>query len=80
MPLEIWKACPATTNGNEQAHRNVNCDGVGLTLLAGVMRSMHYDKRALDGIEGAVNTGVLNCNDISTHHHRKIRTVIRKGE
>ncbi|KAG1877489.1 hypothetical protein F4604DRAFT_1757844 [Suillus subluteus] len=21
---DIWRACPATTNGNEQAHRNVN--------------------------------------------------------
>ncbi|KAG1866177.1 hypothetical protein F4604DRAFT_1779145, partial [Suillus subluteus] len=20
---DIWRACPATTNGNEQAHRNV---------------------------------------------------------
>ncbi|KAG1851301.1 hypothetical protein DFJ58DRAFT_426079 [Suillus subalutaceus] len=29
---DIWRACPATTNGNEQAHRNVNRDGVNLTL------------------------------------------------
>lgn len=31
IPPYIWKASPATTNGNEQAHRNVNRDGIGLT-------------------------------------------------
>ncbi|KAG1814626.1 uncharacterized protein BJ212DRAFT_1242882, partial [Suillus subaureus] len=43
IPLEIWKALPTTTNSNEQAHRNVNRDGVGLTLLGGIMRGFHYD-------------------------------------
>ena len=79
MPLEIWKACPSTTNGNEQSHRNVNRDGVGLTLLAGVMRGMHYDKRAFEGIEGIVQTGVLIRDTIATHHFRKLRSVIRTG-
>ncbi|KAI5985826.1 hypothetical protein F5J12DRAFT_728973 [Pisolithus orientalis] len=37
IPEEIWKASPMTTNGNEQAHRNVNCDGTNLTLLGGIM-------------------------------------------
>ncbi|KAG2343047.1 hypothetical protein BDR05DRAFT_885114, partial [Suillus weaverae] len=37
IPENIWRACPATTNGNEQPHRNVNCDGVNLTLLGGIM-------------------------------------------
>lgn len=37
IPQEIWKALPVTTNGSKQAHRNVNRDGIGLTLLAGVM-------------------------------------------
>ncbi|KAI5985825.1 hypothetical protein F5J12DRAFT_696074, partial [Pisolithus orientalis] len=36
IPEEIWKASPMTTNGNEQAHRNVNCDGTNLTLLGGI--------------------------------------------
>ena len=44
IPLDIWRAAPATTNGNEQAHRNINRDGVGLTLLAGVMQGMQCDK------------------------------------
>jgi hypothetical protein len=30
--------------GNEQAHRNVKRDGVGLTLLGGIMRGFHYDE------------------------------------
>ncbi|KAG2742423.1 hypothetical protein P692DRAFT_20821992 [Suillus brevipes Sb2] len=38
IPEDIWRACPTTTNGNEQAHRNINRDGVHLTLLRGIMR------------------------------------------
>jgi len=37
IPGDVWRACPgspATTNGNEQAHRDVNREGVDLTLLA----------------------------------------------
>ena len=37
IPSLIWKAVPATTNRNEQAHCNVSCDGISLTLLAGIM-------------------------------------------
>ncbi|KAJ7769144.1 hypothetical protein DFH07DRAFT_769047 [Mycena maculata] len=33
IPLEIWKSAPSTTNRNEQAHRNINRDGVNLTML-----------------------------------------------
>ena len=79
MLLEVWKACPPTTNGNEQVHRNVNCDGIGLTLLAGVMQGKYYNKRALEGIVGTKETGVLYHDDISTHHFRKVRAVTRKG-
>ncbi|KAG2130545.1 hypothetical protein BD769DRAFT_1292574, partial [Suillus cothurnatus] len=45
IPEDIWRACPATTNGNEQAHRNVNRDGVNLTLLGGIMRGRAFDDR-----------------------------------
>ncbi|KAK7005533.1 hypothetical protein R3P38DRAFT_3326482 [Favolaschia claudopus] len=38
IPLELWKSAPSTTNGNEQAHRNINRDGVNLTILGGIMR------------------------------------------
>ncbi|KAF9220840.1 hypothetical protein BS17DRAFT_643440, partial [Gyrodon lividus] len=43
MPADFWKACPTTTNGNEQAHRSINHDGVHLTLLGGIMRGYDYD-------------------------------------
>ena len=79
IPLEIWKTSPATTNGNEQAHRNVNRDGIGLTLLVGVMRGMHFDKRAYQGIEDTFQTGVRMRDEIATHHTRKKRTISRKG-
>ncbi|KAG1869710.1 hypothetical protein C8R48DRAFT_597246 [Suillus tomentosus] len=38
IPEDIWCACQTTTNGNEQAHRNINHDGMHLTLLGGIMR------------------------------------------
>jgi hypothetical protein len=43
IPEDIWCACPATTNGNEQAHHNVNHDSVNLTLLGGIMRGRAFD-------------------------------------
>ena len=79
IPLDIWKAVPATTNGNEQVHRNVNRDGVGLTLLAGVMRGMHYDRRAFHGLQTIAESGVHVRDVISTHHSRKMRAITRKG-
>ncbi|KAG2034401.1 hypothetical protein BDR03DRAFT_965204, partial [Suillus americanus] len=47
----VWRACPATMNGNEQAHRNVNRDGVNLTLLGGIMRGPAFDDRAAQSID-----------------------------
>ncbi|KAF8187531.1 hypothetical protein BJ912DRAFT_926768 [Pholiota molesta] len=46
IPLDVWKASPSTTNGNEQSHRNINRDGVNLTILGGIMLGMQYDFRA----------------------------------
>ncbi|KAF8588889.1 hypothetical protein K439DRAFT_1405747 [Ramaria rubella] len=43
IPLAIWQAAPSTLNGNEQAHRNVNRDGIRLTLLAAIMRGLQYN-------------------------------------
>ncbi|KIJ29181.1 hypothetical protein M422DRAFT_269448 [Sphaerobolus stellatus SS14] len=43
IPVESWKAAPNTTNGNEQAHRDANRDGVHLSLFAGIMRILQYD-------------------------------------
>ncbi|KAJ6452183.1 hypothetical protein C8R47DRAFT_998159 [Mycena vitilis] len=50
IPLEIWKSAPSTTNGNEQAHRNINRDGVNLTMLGAIMRGMQYDARAMGAL------------------------------
>ncbi|KAJ7240292.1 hypothetical protein C8J57DRAFT_1085939 [Mycena rebaudengoi] len=47
---EIWKAAPATTNGHEQAHRNVNYDGEDLTMLGGIIRGMRHDFRTMDAL------------------------------
>lgn len=58
IPLEIWKASPTTTNGNEQAHRNVNRDGVGLTLLGGIMRGFHYDENISTSLDHLASTPV----------------------
>ncbi|KAG1717601.1 uncharacterized protein EDB91DRAFT_1031249, partial [Suillus paluster] len=54
IPLAFWKASPfrlrdighntpTTTNGNEQSHCNAYCEGIHLTLLAGLMKGMKYD-------------------------------------
>ncbi|KAG1876174.1 hypothetical protein F4604DRAFT_1492855, partial [Suillus subluteus] len=45
IPEDIWRAYLATTNGNEQALRDVNHDGVNLTLLDGIMRRWAFDNR-----------------------------------
>ncbi|KAJ7817391.1 hypothetical protein B0H14DRAFT_2374051 [Mycena olivaceomarginata] len=71
IPLEIWKASPSSTNGNEQSHRNVNRDGVNLTLLAGIMRGMQYDARS--------SHGIYHRDQISTHFRRAQRSVNRHG-
>ncbi|KAF8584553.1 hypothetical protein K439DRAFT_1259042, partial [Ramaria rubella] len=45
--IEVWKASPLTSNGNEQAHRSINRDGVKLTMLTGIMCGMQYDSHAI---------------------------------
>ncbi|KAF8996761.1 hypothetical protein BDQ17DRAFT_1173648, partial [Cyathus striatus] len=42
IPLEIWQALLLSTNGNEQAHWNINYNGINLTMLSGIMRGMQY--------------------------------------
>ncbi|KAG1825587.1 uncharacterized protein BJ212DRAFT_1255897, partial [Suillus subaureus] len=43
IPLHLWRASPAMTNGNEQAHCNAYHEGVHLTLLASLMKGMRFD-------------------------------------
>ena len=79
IPLCIWKASPSTTNGNEQAHRNINRDGVGLTLLAGVMRGQQHDTRMISSINLHVSQGVNSRDTIATHTFRATRSISRTG-
>ncbi|KIJ08971.1 hypothetical protein PAXINDRAFT_88132, partial [Paxillus involutus ATCC 200175] len=80
MPAEIWKACPRTTNGNEQAHRSINRDGTNLTLLGGVMRGQDYDERAATSIGIHDAYGINTCDRGSTHAHRASRAISRLGQ
>ncbi|KAL4063524.1 hypothetical protein J3A83DRAFT_4192498 [Scleroderma citrinum] len=43
IPCDIWKACPTTTNSNEQSHHNINHNGTSLTILGGIMHTQDYD-------------------------------------
>ncbi|KAG2364933.1 hypothetical protein BDR07DRAFT_1400262 [Suillus spraguei] len=62
IPFEIWKASPTTTNGNEQAHRNINRDGVGLTLL-GIMRGFHYDTNICASLDLSIYLPMLTVQN-----------------
>jgi len=79
IPLEIWKASPNTTNGNEQSHRNIYRDGTKLTLLAGCLRGKQYDYRHL------VSKRLLDEHDIHTrdrlptYYGRARRAIVRSG-
>ncbi|KAF8811809.1 hypothetical protein BYT27DRAFT_7208190 [Phlegmacium glaucopus] len=62
IPLEFWKAAPSTSNGNEQAHRSINRDGVNLTMLSGIMRGMQYDRRMMASLELHSSLGITVHN------------------
>ncbi|KAG1799560.1 hypothetical protein EV424DRAFT_1545973 [Suillus variegatus] len=78
IPLEIWKASPTTTNGNEQAHRNINRDGVGLTLLGGIMRGFHYDTNISASLDLFDAFGINSSDRLSTHAYRAKRALARQ--
>ncbi|KAF9472113.1 hypothetical protein BDN70DRAFT_909218 [Pholiota conissans] len=80
IPHVIWKASPSSSNGNEQSHRNVNRDGVGLTILGGIMRGMQFDARIEAGRELFKTTGIFSRDQLSTHFHRSKRAVNRQGK
>ncbi|KAH7917286.1 hypothetical protein BV22DRAFT_1108596 [Leucogyrophana mollusca] len=78
IPLDVWKASPSTTNGNEQAHRNINRDGINLTLLAGIMRGFQYDEQAIAGMIMQDKYGITTRDQTSTHAHWASQTIARK--
>ncbi|KAJ7728102.1 hypothetical protein B0H16DRAFT_1331143 [Mycena metata] len=77
IPLEIWKSAPSTTNGNEQAHRNINRDGVNLTMLGGIMRGMQYDARAMGTLKLHSMHGIYTRDQTATHFRRLQRSLNR---
>jgi hypothetical protein len=79
MPPEVWKASPTTTNGNEQAHRNINRDGISLTLLGGVMHGQDYDTQVSKSIKAHSMYGIQTRDKASTHVRRTSRAVERLG-
>jgi hypothetical protein len=78
IPLDIWQASPSTTNGNEQAHRNINRDGVGLTILGGIMRGYQYDCRAVASKELHEMQGIHSGDMPSTNFYRALPLSIAK--
>ena len=79
IPLAIWKASPSTTNGNEQAHRNIYREGINLTLLAGIMKGMVYDQAAMVSIDMNSAFGINSRDVEATEAFRAARSVSRKG-
>ncbi|KAJ7825992.1 hypothetical protein B0H14DRAFT_2368572, partial [Mycena olivaceomarginata] len=79
IPLEIWKSAPSTTNGNEQSHRNVNWDGVNLTMLGAIMRGMQYDARAMGALELHASQGIYSRDQTATHFRRLQHSLNRHG-
>ncbi|KAJ6565296.1 hypothetical protein DFH09DRAFT_919678 [Mycena vulgaris] len=80
IPIEIWKSAPSTTNGNEQAHRNINRDGVNLTMLGGIMRGMQYDARAMGALELPSTQGIYSRDQTATHFRRLQRSLNRHSK
>ncbi|KAK7032946.1 hypothetical protein R3P38DRAFT_2773440 [Favolaschia claudopus] len=74
---KLWKSAPSTTNGNEQAHRNINRDGVNLTILGGIMRGMQYDARAMEALQLHSAQGIYIRDQTATHFRRLQRSLNR---
>jgi hypothetical protein len=75
IPLDIWKASPSTSNGNEQAHQNINRDGVNLTILGGIMLEMQFDARATTRLDLYRTKGIYTRDQQATHFRRYERSV-----
>ncbi|KAF8587795.1 hypothetical protein K439DRAFT_1630415 [Ramaria rubella] len=77
VPLEIWQSVPSTSNGNEQAHRNINRDGTGLTLLAAIMRGLQYDVRAVRSVGLMREAGIHQRDQEPSYFRRAECSVLR---
>ncbi|KAI5985413.1 hypothetical protein EDC04DRAFT_2590279 [Pisolithus marmoratus] len=67
IPHDVWKACPTTTNSNEQSHCNINQDGTNLTVLGGIMRAWDYDSHMETSINVHDTYGIHTHDTAATH-------------
>lgn len=79
IPLAFWKASPATTNGNEQSHRNAYREGIHLTLLAGLMKGMRYDQGATNSMDVHTTFGVSTRDQGATYVQRAKQCIMRQS-
>jgi hypothetical protein len=79
IPLSVWMASPPSTNGNEQAHRNIMRDGIGLTLLGGIMRALQHDFRIMVGILLQQTFGIYSRDQQATEYRRAHYSISRQG-
>ncbi|KAF8479881.1 hypothetical protein JB92DRAFT_2767137, partial [Gautieria morchelliformis] len=80
IPLAIWQASPSTSNGNEQAHRNVNRDGTHLTLLAAIMCGLQYDEHAVAALQLMDTVGIHPRDQLPTEYCQAGRAALRQGQ
>ena len=80
IPSDVWQACPTTTNGNEQSHRNINWDGTNLTVLGGIMHAQEYDDRMEASINIHTIYGINTRDNVATHANRVSQSISRQGK
>lgn len=68
------------SNGNEQAHRNINRDGIKLTMLAGIMRGFQFDSRAMKNAEFWIKECIQPRDRLATYFRRSAKAVRYKGK
>ena len=79
MPLSIWKAAPSTSNGNEQAHCNINRDGVKLSIVAGIMAGHKHNAWAMASLDLSEALGINTNDQVATHFRCALRSIHRSG-
>ncbi|KIJ29832.1 hypothetical protein M422DRAFT_268703 [Sphaerobolus stellatus SS14] len=77
IPVEVWKASPNTTNGNEQSHRNIYCDGRTMLLVPGAMCGFQYDSRSMVSLKLFKEHGIQPRDQLPTYYLRASRALVR---
>ncbi|KIJ53896.1 hypothetical protein M422DRAFT_242163 [Sphaerobolus stellatus SS14] len=77
IPLDIWQAAPNTTNGNEQAHRNINRRGTKQSLFAGLVHGLHHDTAAMVGVQVLVTHDIQPRDQAPSYYQRSSRSIVK---